>query len=487
MPYVSRPTARAVWLLLLACTFTPLDSLDAAELLAGAATVNLTPDRPVALSGQMRTRISTAVASPVTATVLVLESRDGDRVLGTTTFVSCDVVSIPDDALAAIRAQVAQKTPGVPVERIVVSATHTHTGPVLVEGIYEIPAGGVMQPAEYVEFFAGRIAEGIAEAVEGLRPCRVGWGMGHAVIAQNRRSVYADGSAAMYGSTTKDDFRMIEGYEDHALDALFVWNADGRLLATVIDVPCPAQEVEGASQLDADFWHPVRETLRAEYGADLHVLAWIGAAGDQSPHLMFRKAAEERMRRLRGLSRLEEIARRIVAGWKDALAGAEQERVAGAVLEHRVDRIELPRREVSEREYELAREKVRDLSKGTGNETLLFWHGKVVKRWEDQQAGTVTPFTTEVHVIRIGDVAVATNQFELYTDFGVAMKARSPALQTFVVQLAGRGTYLPSARAVRGGGYSAIAESNEVGPEAGQVLVDHTVARIKELFPDAAR
>ena len=119
MPYVSRPTARAVWLPLLACTFTPLDSLDAAELLAGAATVSLTPDRPVALSGQMRTRISTAVASPVTATVLVLESRDGDRVLGTTTFVSCDVVSIPDDALAAIRAQVAQKTPGVPVERIV--------------------------------------------------------------------------------------------------------------------------------------------------------------------------------------------------------------------------------------------------------------------------------------------------------------------------------------------------------------------------------
>jgi hypothetical protein len=99
----------------------------------------------------------------------------------------------------------------------------------------------------------------------------------------------------------------------------------------------------------------------------------------------------------------------------------------------------------------------------------------------------VTPFTTEVHVIRIGDVAVATNQFELYTDFGVAMKARSPALQTFVVQLAGRGTYLPSARAVRGGGYSAIAESNEVGPEAGQVLVDHTVARIKELFPDALK
>jgi hypothetical protein len=455
----------------------------AAELLAGAKTVSITPDKPVALSGQMRTRISTGVASPVTATVLVLQSRDGDRVLGTTTFVSCDLVTIPDEALVALRARVAEAIPGFPVERIVVNATHTHTAPVMIEGAYELPAAGVMQPTEYVAFFAGRVAAGIQEARDALRPCSLGWGMGHAVVAQNRRSVYADGTAAMYGGTAQDGFRMIEGYEDHGLDALFVWDADGRLLATAIDVPCPAQEVEGGGQVDADFWHPVRESLRTDHGPGLHVLAWIGAAGDQSPHLMFRKEAEERMRRLRGLSRLEEIARRIVAGWKEALAGAERERIAGAALEHRVDTVVLPRREVSEREWELAREKIRELSGGPGNTTLLRWHGTVVKRYEDQQAGTVEPFTTEVHVVRIGDVVVATNQFELFTDFGVAIRARSPALQTFVVQLVGRGTYLPSGRAVRGGGYSAIAESNEVGPVAGQVLVDHTLARIAELFP----
>jgi hypothetical protein len=34
----------------------------------------------------------------------------------------------------------------------------------------------------------------------------------------------------------------------------------------------------------------------------------------------------------------------------------------------------------------------------------------VVKRWERQQAGNVAPFTTEVHVVRLGDVALATNQ-----------------------------------------------------------------------------
>lgn len=467
--------------------------LPAAELRAGAATVSVTPDRPVALWGQMHTRVSAGVASPVTATVLVLESHDGGRSLGTTTFVAADVVAIPDDALQAIRTKVAARLPDFPVDRIVASATHTHTAPVLVGGVYDIPAAGVMQPDEYVEFFAERIAAAIEEAAKGREPCTIGWGMGHAVVASNRRSVYADNSAVMYGATDPANFRMIEGYEDHAVDALFVWKGDGTLLATAIDVACPAQEVEGNGQVDADFWHPVRESLRKEHGEGLHVLAWTGAAGDQSPHLMFRKAAEERMRRLRGLSRLDEIARRIVAGWKEALAGAEQEKLAEVPLEHRVERVELPRRTVSEREADLAREKIRELSTDKGNQTLLWWHGGVVQRYQRQQSGDETPFTTEVHVIRIGDVAVATNQFELFTDFGVAMKARSPALQTFVIQLAGPGTYLPSARAARGGGYSAIPESNEVGPEAGQVLVDHTVGRISELFapsgqaPPAAR
>src|SRR4051812_875372 len=51
----------------------------AAELLVGGATVSITPDRPVALAGQMHTRVSRAVESPVTATALALESREGDK------------------------------------------------------------------------------------------------------------------------------------------------------------------------------------------------------------------------------------------------------------------------------------------------------------------------------------------------------------------------------------------------------------------------
>src|SRR5690606_14820410 len=98
-----------------------------------------------------------------------------------------------------------------------------------------------------------------------------------------------------------------------------------------------------------------------------------------------------------------------------------------------------------------------------------------IDRYEAQKAGEVDPYRMELHVIRLGDVAIATNSFELFTQFGIQMKSRSPALQTFVIQLAGPGSYVPTELAAHGGGYSAIVESNKVGPEGGQVLTDKTV------------
>lgn len=189
------------------------------------------------------------------------------------------------------------------------------------------------------------------------------------------------------------------------------------------------------------------------------------------------------MRNLRGISRLEEIARRIVNAWNEAYEGAQKDQHTDVPLVHMVQEIELPRREVMEREWLLAKSKIDDLSKQQGKGTLLYWHGGVVKRYENQLAGTVEPYKMELHVIRLGDIVIATNPFELFTDYGIQMKTQSPALQTFVIQLAGPGTYLPSARAVQGGGYSAIAESNEVGSEGGHALVQKTLEQINALWP----
>jgi len=116
----------------------------------------------------------------------------------------------------------------------------------------------------------------------------------------------------------------------------------------------------------------------------------------------------------------------------------------------------------------------------------MHWYGDVVKRFEKQRTDPQPKYEMELHVLRIGDVVLCTNEFELFTDYGIRIQARSKALQTLVIQLVGPGSYLPTGKAVRGGGYSAIAESNVVGPEGGQILVDRTVELINGLWSNSS-
>jgi hypothetical protein len=455
----------------------------AAEMRVGTATASITPERPIALSGQMHTRISKGVRSPVTATVLALESRDEVRTLDQAILVSCDLVAIDPAVIHQVRIRLKDRLSDFDGRKLVISATHTHTAPVLEDGKYLIPEEGVMQPSEYTKFLSHRIADLCVAAWGARKPGRVGWGLGHAVIAQNRRAVYADGRSVMYGRTDQADFRGIEGPEDHGVEVLFFWDGEGKLIATAVNVACPSQEVEGDSLIDADFWHEIRETLKARHGRELSILGWTGAAGDQSPHLMYRTQAEERMRRLRNVSRLEELARRIVVAWEEAYEGAKKEQTADLPLVHRVEMIELPVRLVTEEEVSRTRAEIETLSKDPNNTRLTNWHKDVVDRYERQKAGNTEPYRMELHVVRLGDVAIATNDFELFTQYGIQIKARSKALQTFVLQLSGPGSYLPTAEAVRGGGYSAVVASSVVGPEGGRVLVDESVRLINSLWP----
>jgi hypothetical protein len=117
----------------------------------------------------------------------------------------------------------------------------------------------------------------------------------------------------------------------------------------------------------------------------------------------------------------------------------------------------------------------------SGEESHRRWNQRVIDRFNALK--TDPKFEMELHVLRLGDVAVATNPFELFLDFGMRMKTRCKAPQTFIVQLAcSAGAYLPTVKAVAGGGYSAIIQSNLVGPEGGDVLVNRTVELINAMW-----
>ena len=464
-----------------------------AELLVGAASADITPALPVAVSGQFHLRIARNAETPLTAGVVALESRRDGRSLDAAVLVSCDLLSIPAEVLALVREAVGKRLPGLAPEKIILNGTHTHTAPVLQSGKYAIPADGVMQVEQYHSFLAERVAEAIVRAWEGRKPGSVTWGLSGAVVAYNRRAAYADGSARMYGRTDTPEFRHLEGYEDHDVNTLFFWHAGDKPIAMAVNVSCPSQEVESRTAVNADFWHPVREGLRKRYGKELCVLAWPGAAGDQSPHLMYRKAADERMRQLRGLTRLEEIARRIVRAVDEAYEAVKDDRHADVPLVHRVQTLRLPMRLVTEAEHaeatsavEQAAAKIAKDPKAADREhRRMKWYEQTVERFERQKADPKPTFEMELHVVRIGGAVVCTNAFELFCDYGIRIKARSRATQTFVVQLAGPGTYLPTEKAVRGGHYSAIVHSSLVGPEGGQVLVERTVELIDSAWKES--
>ena len=153
---------------------------------------------------------------------------------------------------------------------------------------------------------------------------------------------------------------------------------------------------------------------------------------------------------------------------KKSYETVKDDRYTNVQLIHKVETLSLPMRLVTEQEYlfckgerdAAAAEMAADSS--TASEVLarMTWNRDVVNRYENQKINPNPKLDAEIHVLRLGDVAICTDQFELFTDYGIRIQARSNALQTFVVQLAaGAGSYLPTEKAVKGGGYSAVIQS----------------------------
>ena len=108
----------------------------------------------------------------------------------------------------------------------------------------------------------------------------------------------------------------------------------------------------------------------------------------------------------------------------------------------------------------------------------------ILKRDELQKK--VDILESEVHIIRLGTIAIATNPFELFLDYGNQIQARSAAEQTFIVQLSnGYEGYLPTKNAEIHGHFSGFVASGYIGHAGGAQLVNETVQTIKEIFNNA--
>jgi hypothetical protein len=451
----------------------------------GWAHTSITPEQPVQLAGQFRERISEEVRDPVTATVLALEAPDAEGGPAQAMVISCDLVRIPGFLQNRVRRRVAEEIEGFDPAKLFCCATHTHTAPEMKPDVHPQPPEGVMAPADYCDFFVERVAAAAAEAWRARRPGGVSWALGWAAVGFNRRAVYHDGTARMYGNSDAPDFRRLEGGNDHGVEMLFCWDRQGAITGVVINLACPSQVVESWNFVSADFWSAVRRRLKAACPGDPEVLALTGAAGDQSPRDLVRRGrGEADFRRESGL---EEMGRRIAAAVEGALESAREEVRTEVVFEHLVERAELPARKLSQEEADAARRRAEELAAANPDPRsreayLLRRNRRLVEDFERQADEPVAE--VELHALRIGEVALVTNPFELFLDYGLRIKARSRAQQTFVAQLACDCLgYLPTAEAEGGGGYGATALNGPVGPAGGDALVELSVEAVNRMWP----
>jgi hypothetical protein len=472
----------------------------------GWAQGDITPTRPAALGGMTSMRVASQVMDPLTVTALAIEAPYQDHGSEPLLLVSCDLRAIFGTTAKAVRAELKSLLPDFDPQRLILFATHCHNAPPL--STYGQKTDAMDEP-EYLAFAAPRIAAVAAQAWNQRQPGGISFGLSHATVGHNRLMAYQSGKSVMGGRIDDPQFSHVEGFEDSAVQLLYTWNEQGQLTGVVINAAVTAQVSQRLSVISADFWHDTRVELRQRLGEGLFVLPQVSAAGDQMSKATVYQRAESRMEKLAGRNRRQQIAMRLADAvtailpimknnvqWSPPLAHASanvplrRRIITQQELDEATAAVEAAKAQQAQSERELIeRPELKDDPKWAKATAKVRWElgraQQVIRMHKQHQDKPIT--LAELHVIRLGDMAMATNPFELYLDLGLRIMGRSKPVQTFVVELACdcKG-YLPSARAVAGGAYGSDPASSEVGPEGGADLVDWTVDTLNAFWPAPA-
>ena len=490
---------------------------------------NITSHKRISLAGQFAERISEYVEKPLTFTAMAVENGQDQMVL-----CSIDVVSIGWNLVEDIRAAIAGNLPDLDPRKVIIAAIHTHTGPVFPHvsrvkgGVYsgfrglletELPKDKkyiesapvstdktIATPQENYDLILKQAVEAITEAWNSRAAGSFVNAFGRAAVGMCRRAAYNDGSAQMWGDTNTAVFTQLEGGNDSGIELMYIFDDAQKLTGVVANLACPAQCVQHRLFVSPDFWGEVKMLLREHFGEELFLLPLCSAAGDQCPVDLIRwvepesdvhdpnltrnnppkRKADPSMFDLAGMRKTgRRIAREIIDVFHDGLDTA----VSDPVFEHQVEDFQLPLRRATLAEEAVARKAIRDYIREKDGDVdyndaaKLQVHLGILRRMELQEV--VETVDTEVHLIRLGNIAIATNPFELFLDYGNQIKARSLAEQTFLVQLAnGAEGYLPTEKAEKGGHYSAFISSGKVGHVGGDQLVRQTLKGINGMFAE---
>jgi len=468
------------------------------DIKVGIAEVVITPDDPIGLpmSGFDRGgNTSTGVHDDLYARTVIVEDASGNGVALTT----AAIINISDEVGNEIRERASQAT-GIAFESIIVSATHTHSGPNL----------NALDDS-VTEFFIDRTVESIVTAWENRVPGRIGFG-----------------SAEVHGLGAKRDALGHGGvHPDPEVGIIKVEDAHGRLLGVLYNHGAHPATLDLHNLLITEDWPYFTTTgVKEQVGNHVIVGFYQGAEGDINTGynaLMSAVGANMYGARsfehaawkgklmadaildvlpqietrgdidVRGAYERVDLPRRTTYPWthEETLQWQREARQRLEEMERRLPTTYPTNREEADRWQQEAREMaVRgelDVRNQIGPRYLDTF--KVDVWLADQAEGMARriealpenpePFNMPMQSVRIGDAVFVTFPNEVYSEIGRAVKQLSPFEKTYIIGLVGGRGYIPTAADHLERGY--VPNGTPFAPESEQVLIDASLNLIQQV------
>ncbi|MBI2805458.1 MAG: hypothetical protein HYX68_10820 [Planctomycetes bacterium] len=448
---------------------------------AGAHAQDITPTKfPISVNGGMADRQATKVNDRLHARCLVLD--DGATRLA---LVVCDSCMIPREVTDPAK-QLASKATGIPPERILISATHTHTAPT-VAGVFQSEPD-----LAYRDFLAAKIAEGITKANSRLAPARIGWGVGaDPTQVFNRRWKTKPGSLLLkdpFGKET-DKVRMNPGYlhpdliepagpVDPDISILSVQSPQGKPISLLANYSL--HYVGGVPALSADYFAMFANRIATLVGAENADPPFVGimsngTSGDIN-NVNFGKAGP-------GKRQPGEQARVVAESVAKAAFDAYKK------IKHR-DWVEL---KMAQKEIQLGvrlpdeaeLKRARAILAAAAEKKVLTKQPEIYARETVLMSKYPKKVGVILQAIRIGDLGIVANPCETFVEIGLDIKKKSPLKHTFTIELAnGYNGYLPTPEQHAAGGYETWrARSSYLEVNASRAILATWKQLLKEVAP----
>ena len=460
--------------LLLAVFLTSCRTKEAAAagrvLRAGAYAMDVSPTNfPVTVNGGFFAVTADQVREPLHVRWLVLDDGATRLALGV-----LDTCLIPVEFADAVKAR-AREVTGIPSERIMLSATHTHSAPSLMQVL------GTPPDANYPAFALPRIVEGLKRAVGNLAPARVGWAVAQAPDHTHTRvwirqpdkklsDPFGDVTvrANMHPGHENPDAIGPSGPSDPALTLLAVQSPEGRPVAVLANF---SMHYFGAPPVSSDYYGAFADKLGPLLGATNGVPDFVGimsqgTSGDQ--HWMDYSRARRPVSRETYAGELAQIA-------ADAYKSVTfQER---APLSMRQSTLRLATRQPDERRLAWAREVAEKMG-----DRLAKSQAEVYAR--EQLWLKENPVRDmKLQALRVGDLGIAVWPCEVFALHGLQVKAQSPFQATMNIALANaeEGYVLPPELFPLGGYNTWACRSAMLEPEAGVKIAEALTSLLEEV------